>query len=103
MPRHGDLVFTRVSHSFVRPVAQVELQEDSQEFKGILFEALFGDDVQSLSEPARDALKAPFEGQLINQIECPDVEFTKSWTEPFLELALDVRGAKGNIEQSLDR
>ena len=53
MPRHGDLAFTRVSHAFVRPVAQVELQEDSQEFKGILFEA----SVMMSSEPVRDALK----------------------------------------------
>mmetsp|Transcript_52342 Transcript_52342/g.119362 ORF Transcript_52342/g.119362 Transcript_52342/m.119362 type:complete len:351 (+) Transcript_52342:3-1055(+) len=82
----------------------VQSQEDSQEFKGILFGSL----MESLAAEGLDgsALEAPFRGELRNEIECLDVAFRKRWAEPFSELALDVAsGGRGKqtVEAALSR
>jgi ubiquitin carboxyl-terminal hydrolase 7 len=78
----------------------VRQQEDAQEFKGILFAGLNDAQASGLSPTARAALEAPFRGALRNSISCPDVDFGKTWREPFADLALDVSGAN-TIEQAL--
>ena len=75
-------------------------QEDPQEFKGILFGGIFE---SALPDPACEALRTPFQGVLLNRIQCPEVDFSKTWQEKFAELALDVRGAGGSIPMALSR
>ena len=75
-------------------------QEDAQEFKSILFEGIRSK-ANGVGESAIDALQAPFQGELLNRIECPQKRFSKDWLETFVELALDVKGG-GGVQKALE-
>ena len=81
----------------------VRVQEDAQEFKGLLFMGL-EDSMATMATTEGGsgfaALEAPFRGALQNRIACEEVGFTKTWREPFAELAVDV-GHSATLEEAL--
>uniref|UniRef100_A0A7S2FXJ1 USP domain-containing protein n=1 Tax=Octactis speculum TaxID=3111310 RepID=A0A7S2FXJ1_9STRA len=76
----------------------VREQQDAQEFRAALFDYL-----TSELEPAQgQALEAPFRGKLRHRLNCPDVDFSKVWDEPFVDLPLEVKGST-SIKGALKR
>jgi ubiquitin C-terminal hydrolase len=55
-------------------------QEDAHEFKSTLLHSI----------DRFDIVADLFQGKLQNTISCQDVDFNKSWDEPFIDLALEV-------------
>eukprot|EP00238_Polyblepharides_amylifera_P000665 CAMPEP_0196572050 /NCGR_PEP_ID=MMETSP1081-20130531/2168_1 /TAXON_ID=36882 /ORGANISM="Pyramimonas amylifera, Strain CCMP720" /LENGTH=1108 /DNA_ID=CAMNT_0041889233 /DNA_START=195 /DNA_END=3521 /DNA_ORIENTATION=- len=75
------------------------MQHDVQELNRVLCEKL---EEKMKSTTVEGTIQKLFEGEIVNYIECVNVEYKSTRTEAFQDLQLDVKGCK-NVYESFDK